>query len=34
MDTQPAKFLLHLQGFKLAPGCLLEFGEQRFQVLA
>jgi hypothetical protein len=34
MDTQPAEFLLHLRDFNLAPGCLLEFGDQRFQVLA
>jgi hypothetical protein len=34
MDTQPAKLLFHLQHFKLASACLLEFGDQRFQILA
>src|ERR1035437_3827614 len=34
VDAQPAKFLFHLQYFKLVSGCLLEFGDQRFQVLA
>jgi hypothetical protein len=33
-DAQLAKFLFHLQYFKLVSGCLLEFGDQRFQVLA
>src|ERR1035437_2094169 len=34
VDAQLAKFLFHLQYFKLVSGCLLEFGDQRFQVLA
>ena len=34
VDTQPAKFLFHLQDFKLASSLLLEFSDQRFQVSA
>ena len=34
INTQPAKLLFHLQHFKLTAACLLEFGDQRFQVLA
>jgi hypothetical protein len=34
VKAQSAKFLLHLQDFKLGSACFLEFGNQRFQVLA
>jgi len=34
VKAQAAKFLLHLQDFKLASSLLLEFGDQRFQVHA
>lgn len=34
MDTQSAKFLFHLQDFKLASASLLEFGDQGFQIPA
>jgi hypothetical protein len=30
IEAQPAKFLFNLQDFKLASGCPLEFGDQRF----
>jgi hypothetical protein len=33
INSQPAKLFLHLQHFKLAAACLLEFGDQRFQIL-
>ena len=29
VEAQTAKFLLRLQSFKLASGCLLKFGDQR-----
>jgi len=32
--AQAADLLLHLQDFKHGSACLLEFGDQRFQVLA
>src|SRR6202043_1205862 len=34
IKSQPAKLLFHLQHFKLASTFLLEFGDQRFQILA
>jgi len=34
MDTQPAKFLLHLQHFELVSACPLHFRDRWFQVLA
>ena len=34
VKPQPAEFFFNLQDFKFQSGCPLEFGDQRFQVLA